>query len=508
MGSRVPGAHAARQPGDPADGAGRVPGAELRERRVPRRDGALVRGGRARARAAALSARADRDASRSTTRARSTSATAPTIRTTTPTRSASFARSCATSTRACSALRDAWSEPRASRSRRRRRRVALRREGGRASSRGTSTGWSSTSTCSREAMGRFAKALESAGFDGGADDAQFPARRGGDAAQRGPHGARSSTSIGLDYYHPANPQHHMTILRRTERARRALRGPSGAAVRRRGRRRLPAVLPAARREGLALHADGARWPTASAASISTWRSIAIAGSARRSTCTACRAVSPTSTTRSSRRSTRCAFHTLRRRDAGAARRAARAPPPRARHARVRSGHARRLPHRRRRAARELPRGRLRARRGRARSSASRSCARSSARCSRAAFRSRTPAARASTMSIDGGVVDRLHDRGRPEGAMSWRRSAARSERGIARHHRSARPRSRRLDARSSPSRTTCAGSRSSRSRIRRAPTCSSRGASTSSRCPRIRWTCPTCTWPSTRTRRASRAWRS
>ena len=42
LGPRLPGPHAGRSPGHAADGARRVPRAELRERRVPRGDGALV----------------------------------------------------------------------------------------------------------------------------------------------------------------------------------------------------------------------------------------------------------------------------------------------------------------------------------------------------------------------------------------------------------------------------------------------------------------------------------
>ena len=64
-----------------------------------------------------------------------------------------------------------------------------------------------------EAMGRFAKALENAGC-ARADDAQPSARRGRDGAQPG-RIAQVVDLVGLDYYHPANPKHHMTILRRT-----------------------------------------------------------------------------------------------------------------------------------------------------------------------------------------------------------------------------------------------------------------------------------------------------
>ena len=89
----------------------------------------------------------------------------------------------------------------------------------------------------------------------GADAAQPPARRGGDAAQREPHGGGRRPHRprllppGESAASHDDPAAH-------GRARDALRGSSGAAVRRRGRRGLPAVLPAARRQGLALRAHG------------------------------------------------------------------------------------------------------------------------------------------------------------------------------------------------------------------------------------------------------------
>ncbi|MDB4940591.1 MAG: Beta-galactosidase [Labilithrix sp.] len=65
-----------------------------------------------------------------------------------------------------------------------------------------------------EAMGRFDKALENAGLGSVPTLHNFPL---GEAAT--PLNARRMAEvvdlIGLDYYHAANPQHHMTILRRT-----------------------------------------------------------------------------------------------------------------------------------------------------------------------------------------------------------------------------------------------------------------------------------------------------
>jgi beta-galactosidase len=65
-----------------------------------------------------------------------------------------------------------------------------------------------------DAMGRFDKALEGAGLGGVPTLHNFPL---GEAAT--PLNPARVTEVvdlvGLDYYHPANPQHHMTILRRT-----------------------------------------------------------------------------------------------------------------------------------------------------------------------------------------------------------------------------------------------------------------------------------------------------
>jgi beta-galactosidase len=65
-----------------------------------------------------------------------------------------------------------------------------------------------------EAMGRFANALENAGLSAVPTLHNFPL--GESATPLNP--ARFTEIVdlvGLDYYHPANPQHHMTILRRT-----------------------------------------------------------------------------------------------------------------------------------------------------------------------------------------------------------------------------------------------------------------------------------------------------
>ena len=65
-----------------------------------------------------------------------------------------------------------------------------------------------------EAMGRFDQALESAGLTTVPTLHNFPL---GEAATplNASRMAEVVDLIGLDYYHPANPQHHMTILRRT-----------------------------------------------------------------------------------------------------------------------------------------------------------------------------------------------------------------------------------------------------------------------------------------------------
>lgn len=65
-----------------------------------------------------------------------------------------------------------------------------------------------------EAMGRFNQALENAGLTSVPTLHNFPL---GEAATplNASRMAEVVDLIGLDYYHPANPQHHMTILRRT-----------------------------------------------------------------------------------------------------------------------------------------------------------------------------------------------------------------------------------------------------------------------------------------------------
>ncbi len=65
-----------------------------------------------------------------------------------------------------------------------------------------------------EAMGRFGNALENAGLTSVPTLHNFPL---GEAATplNASRMAEVVDLIGLDYYHPANPQHHMTIMRRT-----------------------------------------------------------------------------------------------------------------------------------------------------------------------------------------------------------------------------------------------------------------------------------------------------
>jgi beta-galactosidase len=65
-----------------------------------------------------------------------------------------------------------------------------------------------------EAMGRFNQALENAGLTSVPTLHNFPL---GEAATplNASRMAEVVDLVGLDYYHPANPQHHMTILRRT-----------------------------------------------------------------------------------------------------------------------------------------------------------------------------------------------------------------------------------------------------------------------------------------------------
>ena len=163
--SGIPSARRARprQPGDAPDGAVRLPGAELRERGIPRRGRAVVRARRRRARAAALSRRARSCSARSTTRARSTSATG--LRPGLPPR------------------RDRPLPRVPAREVRHRRARCVRAYGERAAafdrvkpplrfdaetptiSRGTSTGPSSTSTCSPTALERM-RGARRAGLDG------------------------------------------------------------------------------------------------------------------------------------------------------------------------------------------------------------------------------------------------------------------------------------------------------------------------------------------------------
>ena len=186
LGRAVPGAHAGRPPGDAADRAGGLPGAELRERRLPRGDRALVPRGRQGARAPSLARRARSSSCRSTTRARSTSATGSTTRTTTRTRCARSASSCGPSTgRASAALRAAWQdetlafatvEPPKRFDARETRHLARHVDWAEFHEQLLST-----------AMERMAAALVGRGLRRRADDAQPAARRERDAAQPGAH---------------------------------------------------------------------------------------------------------------------------------------------------------------------------------------------------------------------------------------------------------------------------------------------------------------------------------
>lgn len=65
-----------------------------------------------------------------------------------------------------------------------------------------------------EAMARFAKALESAGCASVPTMHNLPLGEAATALNAG-RIAQVVDIVGLDYYHPANPKHHMTILRRT-----------------------------------------------------------------------------------------------------------------------------------------------------------------------------------------------------------------------------------------------------------------------------------------------------
>jgi beta-galactosidase len=65
-----------------------------------------------------------------------------------------------------------------------------------------------------QAMGRFAKALENAGCASVPTMHNLPLGEAATALNPGRIG-QVVDIVGLDYYHPANPKHHMTILRRT-----------------------------------------------------------------------------------------------------------------------------------------------------------------------------------------------------------------------------------------------------------------------------------------------------
>ena len=65
-----------------------------------------------------------------------------------------------------------------------------------------------------EAMSRFAKALENAGCSAVPTMHNLPLGEAATALNAG-RIAQVVDLIGLDYYHPANPKHHTTIMRRT-----------------------------------------------------------------------------------------------------------------------------------------------------------------------------------------------------------------------------------------------------------------------------------------------------
>ena len=106
--------------------------------------------------------------------------------------------------------------------------------------------------------GAHGQALVASGARRHPDDAQLPAGRGRDAAQRRSGSAASIDLVGLDYYHHATPAEHVVLMRRTTELAARAEGREVPGLRRRGGRGVSAVLRAARREGLALHAHARR----------------------------------------------------------------------------------------------------------------------------------------------------------------------------------------------------------------------------------------------------------
>jgi beta-galactosidase len=166
------------------------------------------------------------------------------------------------------------------------------------------------------AMARFSKALEEGGLGELPTMHNFPLGEAATPLNAGRMG-KVVDLIGLDYYHPASPSHHTTILRRTSEL-------------------------AVRCEGTASPPFGAEVGAGFPPSPRPRRPL------------------PRARARARAREVPHAPAT----DAGAARSSAFATPPRARHARLRPGHARGLQHHRRRLRGELPRGGARPRRGR------------------------------------------------------------------------------------------------------------------------------------------------
>ena len=290
------------QPGDAADRADRVPGAELRERRVPRRDGAVVRARRARRAGPALARRADR-ARADRQRGR---ALLPrrrrTTRTTTPTRSRSSARSSRRSTATCATSarrgttrgdpsRDARRPPSASTRRAPTDLAASHRLDA-----------SSTSTSSSTRWRRMVAAT--LGDAGSARSRRCTTSRSARARRRSTPGASAGVIdlVGARLLPPRDADRARDDPAAHDRAR-ALRR-QGSACRRTARRWARAFRRSSRRSTRRTRStrSSRRSPTACAASTSTWRSSAIAGSARRSIRTALRAARRAVRRGSSRRS--------------------------------------------------------------------------------------------------------------------------------------------------------------------------------------------------------------
>ena len=161
------------------------------------------------------------------------------------------------------------------------------------------------------AMRRMVDATKGDGPRRAPHDAQLPARRGGDAAERRPHGRRHRPDRPrlLPPRDPHRAQHHRAAH---DRARGAVRG-ARPGLRRRGGRGLPAVLrrPSTRRTRSTR--SSARSRTACADTTCTWPSSAIAGSARRSIRTARHRPLAAKYERLNAALDATEFHTLRRR---------------------------------------------------------------------------------------------------------------------------------------------------------------------------------------------------